>query len=1433
MWTPSSSPKGPSTSTHDEDELNYWLSENLSPIPTMSDDEDDDFWPPQAGSGRPIPPPEVEEFIPNMHFPTSEEIEYLDTFVQYKDATFEELNSRFLFRKLNDRLVKLDENGFELINLDKVDGSFEQHLAKLFDIFIRHMIEKAGGSLEKTRFWFELSHQSEVKQHFYLQHVKYANGTGHHLLNRIALHMQSNKEFKLDEHVYVSMFIFKDKDTRGGCRGEIPDRIKDLLKIKKKHTVLCDSHCLPISLILGKIQADMANLAKDSVERKQLYNMERTLTSDKPSTKSNQLVEAKKFLKQCGLDENVGLHDKNDLDKMAEHLADYQIVVFIGSGTKAIVKSPDFPHYNADAKKMISLLYHNNHYEMFNLANQSLAVDFYYCDNCCKIVEASIGKRQNHKRTCTSLCRSCGVINCPPPSRQDLDEKYKQRCDVCHVFFYSRACYEQHTQFNPSDARTPTNQCMRYYYCETCCKKVSRNHECGKMWCSVCCAMASKNHNCCHALPSRKQRDACLKKQENCRYFVYDFETIVVSQSTLPIARSTSQGPAHKANVVCGQFMCHRCVGKDFCNYCQGQVQFTYADEEKQGPVVRQFANFILTDPRFDNCILLAHNGGKYDHSFIIAELVEMTGTTPELLMNGNQIIFAEMVLPGKKKIIFKDTLQYLPMALSQMPKAFGFEEMTKGTFPYMFNHPDHYHKEWPTLPDRGYYEPDLMKPAVKEKFNVWYEENYNTPFNFDKEILKYCEDDVKILAKAVSKYLEICTGIFNNWNPIIQTNTLAGFVMFMMKFEHFQEGVVGYIPENGFRGEGRSNSVFALKYLQWLNELDPALRIRHALNGGEKIIKGDSGCYYVDGYSKTHDRVYEVSINGCMWHGCPDCFPARDQKCPCRPEFTFEELYMHTMDRQKDIESHGYKVTAIWECQIRRELKASKEMRTFFEHCRHTHNLVPRESMFGGRTQPFQAYANADENHTIEYLDYCSLYPWTNMKGAFYPKGQPKVIRSDFEKVVAEKPLSYRGLVFCDVLPPLNLEFGVLPFRAGNKLLFPLCRTCAIQSNGKRCTHNEEKQRYLTGSWVTEELNLAIEMGYKVKRIHEVWHWDDSKWFKGGFFESFLAPLLKLKHEASGWPRPDMSDEEKQKHIDAIFENDGVRICAENVKNNPALRQLAKLFLNSAWGKFAQNPQKTEIKMFHIQDSDGIFAFFNQALYEPTGLVEFGANHVIVSREPLKEGLVGAKFTNIVYGSITTAIARLRLFEAMRLVGQENLIYCDTDSVIFKQKIGEDPLKELKGDGLGMLTDEIPAGTRITEVVTVAPKCYALKMENEIGKVSYTIKSKGMTLNCATMEHVSFEKMKKMVSFYNFFSKIKCPTLQMEDYVAGVNVTPLYGTKMSMKRPAKRPLGEMTSSILTKRMRPVTDKGVLADGWTLPYGCLDSDTQLVENYPH
>ena len=326
---------------------------------------------------------------------------------------------------------------------------------------------------------------------------------------------------------------------------------------------------------------------------------------------------------------------------------------------------------------------------------------------------------------------------------------------------------------------------------------------------------------------------------------------------------------------------------------------------------------------------------------------------------------------------------------------------------------------------------------------------------------------------------------------------------------------------------------------------------------------------------------------------------------------------------------------------------------------CHHTPHLQPRESMFGGRTQPFQAYAEATATHEIVSYDYCSLYPYTNMKGACYPIGQPRVLRIDFPPIVAGEPVPFRGLVFCDMLPPPDAAIPVLPGRFRSKLVFSLCRTCAQQGRQEKCPHKDEKQRFLTGCWYSEELNLAIKMGYKLLRYHEVWAWGDAAWFRGGFFQSFLGPLLKLKHEASGWPRPNMTEQERQQHIDTIAANDGVVIDASRVAKNPALRQMCKLFLNSAWGKFAQNPRKVETKLIDIADGDAVFAFFNSPAHEPTCLELWGDKHILVGRQPLQDGIRTTRFTNVVYGSITTAVARMCLYEAMSRVGAENLVYC------------------------------------------------------------------------------------------------------------------------------------------------------------------------------
>ena len=74
-------------------------------------------------------------------------------------------------------------------------------------------------------------------------------------------------------------------------------------------------------------------------------------------------------------------------------------------------------------------------------------------------------------------------------------------------------------------------------------------------------------------------------------------------------------------------------------------------------------------------------------------------------------------------------------------------------------------------------------------------------------------------------------------------------------------------------------------------------------------------------------------------------------------------------------------------------------------------------------------------------------------------------------------------------------------------------------------CYHTEE-QRTLTGTWCSPELQKAVELGYHIDYIYEVWQFDDTC---EGLFEDYVNTWLKIKQEASGWPSWVGEDEEKR----------------------------------------------------------------------------------------------------------------------------------------------------------------------------------------------------------------------------------------------------------------------------------------------------------------
>ena len=129
---------------------------------------------------------------------------------------------------------------------------------------------------------------------------------------------------------------------------------------------------------------------------------------------------------------------------------------------------------------------------------------------------------------------------------------------------------------------------------------------------------------------------------------------------------------------------------------------------------------------------------------------------------------------------------------------------------------------------------------------------------------------------------------------------------------------------------------------------------------------------------------------------------------------------------------------------------------------------------------------------------------------------------------------------------------------------MFPLCKTRTDTLNQNPCTHTDQ-ERAILGTWCHVELMKAIEKGYEILNIHEVWHFPTHT---DGLFKEYVNTFLKIKQESSGYPKECVTEEQKQGYIDEYEQHEGIRLDPEKIEYNSGLRSLAKLMLNSLWGK-------------------------------------------------------------------------------------------------------------------------------------------------------------------------------------------------------------------------------------------------------------------------
>lgn len=829
-------------------------------------------------------------------------------------------------------------------------------------------------------------------------------------------------------------------------------------------------------------------------------------------------------------------------------------------------------------------------------------------------------------------------------------------------------------------------------------------------------------------------------------FIFYDFET---TQEKIVEGRKDVI-KIHEPNLCVAQQVCEKCMNNEFgerCAFCGGGVNVEFHDN-----TVENFMKFVLDEDKkrpknIQNVICLAHNAKNFDSQFCLKYLVEKRFIQPKIIMTGSKI----MSMSVGNKIKFLDSINYFHMALSKLPAAYGFEnKLLKGTFPHLFNTRENQDYEGP-IPDKHYFSPDSMSVCEREKFSKWHDEmtSSNYLFDFKKEIVQYCTNDVDILRMACVAFRKDCIEVGKTC-PFAEATTIASVCSRIFRKNFLKPDEIGVLPPNGYR----KTNTHSRKSLEWLILMEHELEheIIHAGRGREYRLKEG---HTVDGYYEDEHgnrNVYEFF--GCYWHG-HTCIKGNQRMAfLSEAPHTHDERYAKTLKSTEKLRSYGYNVKEIWEC----EFDALKRNNDEYKRLILNHPLLlndklnPRDAFYGGRTGNVVSCYEAAPNERIRYVDICSLYPYICKNGRF-PLGHPTLyIGEECQKLTgSENDLSnVEGLVKCTVLPPRNLYHPVLPVRMHARLMFPLCRTCCETLSTRPCKHEDERKREFTGTWVSCELQKAVSLGYNVLKIQEIWQYQTTQYVpenqSGGFFVNYINTFLKIKQQASGFPSACNDDISRNQYVQMYAEKEGIQLDIERIEKNPGLRFLAKLCLNSLWGKFGQreNMGTTVVVTNHKQ----IIEFLSSSDKEVTSILPVNETTCYLNWRYKEDHTKALAIGNVVIAAYTTAQARIVLYEYLEKLGKR-VLYYDTDSCIYVERIDrDDEYRVPTGNLLGEMTDELESygkGSFITCFASCGPKFYTYVVQKPDGSTEEVCKVKGISLNFSACQKINFNSIKEL----------------------------------------------------------------------------------------
>jgi hypothetical protein len=927
------------------------------------------------------------------------------------------------------------------------------------------------------------------------------------------------------------------------------------------------------------------------------------------------------------------------------------------------------------APNQLNLLLENKHYYIIKDMALFLGTK-QYCHQC----DTGFNSEKQHKNCsrARSRCQLCHKVGCC--NKDQSNSETKIYCGDCNRSFFTQQCFNYHDQAGICDAS---------YNCEICGKFCYRKnvHQCGVGYCHLC----ERNMPLGHQFCCMKKLENRLKEQKPVTYIFYSLETSINEPTQKPVACFSQEGTDPTT------------FQKKFGPKCIDDWLLNYV-----WPLAKQKKN-----QRMDKTICVSHNSSGFDGWYILHWFYKQD-LKVKVVMHNNRLL---QLCYQPLKLYFKDSLAFIPVPLSQFSSTFDLQE-EKGWYPHKLTTWENLQKTDPLFPPGKFppleaFLPYEQKPNKYLELVDWHRsmcqkfEVEKLTYNLRKQMDKHFERNVKLLAEGASIFMHKFQEMNFGFDPFRDncTNTSSGLACFRTFYYNQENLPILLIGENSLKPPLNKSRIADA----WLAKLEEGLKKSLAR---EFTV----GKYKVDACDTEEKRVYK--FNGCICRSCPRCCEYSKEKCLVSGK-TADQLRKEQRERKEYINQMGYSFEEIFECQLIEQAKYIPELFRLITNrsqCFHEEDINPREALFGGRTSCFSRYFSCQENQHIAFKNFVSFYPYQMIRKQ-YPVGEPIVINDNFKHLN-----QYWGLVKCDVLPPRGEFIGVLPYNANGRLVFPLCATCAKYCQQEPICPHSKRERQLHGVFTTFELEAALEVGYQITHLCQIWHWPEEK-RSSKIFAPYLNKMLGEKMKSKALPEK-WTEEQKQQFVNNINATYGFELSPGDFNENPGMKLVAKIFLNCFWRSFCLNTSGS--KFVTVEGYENIWKKLNDPKVIVKDFAPVSETKMVMAYRDVEKK---AMDNPILVGIFTCSYGRVDLLRAMQKVvkegGKESLLYCDTDFIIHAEKIDAPEILPT-GEDLGDLASKVPDGHQIVRFCCADPKVFVLEIQKPDGSIEFRQKFKG-----------------------------------------------------------------------------------------------------------